>query len=399
MLHRYSFSNAYSFRERVEVDLTLNQREPTTDWWTQAATGERVAKLVTVLGANASGKTSLLNAMVFLNWFTTRSFSELAPVDQIPFEPHLTARDQPSEFEVEFDTATGNEVKFWRYAVTLTKERVLKESLHVRRTRMSLVFEREWDALKNTYAVKDKGLGAIPLDVVNARPNASLLSIAAQYGSPIALQFMEILLLSNILATGKEPSDAMQLNRAVDFFYNQSQHLATLSKLLNSWNLGLSDVGLREFSAKDESGQDKTIRIAFGVHKAKDSQVFELPFFRESRGTQAAFVLLSRLLPVLAQGGVALIDEFESDLHPHMLEPILDLFANEQTNPNKAQLLFTCHSIEVLNLLPKSQVILVQKDEHNESTAWRLDKMQGVRSDDNYYGKYMAGAYGAVPNL
>lgn len=36
--------------------------------------------------------------------------------------------------------------------------------------------------------------------------------------------------------------------------------------------------------------------------------------------------------------------------HPHMLEPILDPFANPATNPHHAQLLFTCHAIEVLNL-------------------------------------------------
>jgi len=110
-------------------------------------------------------------------------------------------------------------------------------------------------------------------------------------------------------------------------------------------------------------------------------------------------VLLSHLLPALQNGGIAVIDEFENDLHPHMLEPILGLFASPLTNPHNAQLLFTCHSAEVLNLLHKSQIMLVEKDENCESTAWRLDEMEGVRNDDNFYAKYMAGAYGAVPHL
>jgi hypothetical protein len=59
--------------------------------------------------------------------------------------------------------------------------------------------------------------------------------------------------------------------------------------------------------------------------------------------------------------------------------------------------LFTCHAVEVLNLVQKSQVILVQKDEYCESSASRLDAVEGIRSDDNLYAKYMAGAYGAVP--
>lgn len=96
---------------------------------------------------------------------------------------------------------------------------------------------------------------------------------------------------------------------------------------------------------------------------------------------------------------MAIIDEFENDLHPHMLEPILDLFANPTTNPNQAQLLFTCHAIEVLNLVHKSQVMLVQKDGNCESTASRMDAVAGIRNDDNFYAKYMAGAYGAVPQF
>ncbi len=110
-------------------------------------------------------------------------------------------------------------------------------------------------------------------------------------------------------------------------------------------------------------------------------------------------MLLHKLLPSLKAGGLAVIDEFESDLHPHMLEPILDLFASEVTNPNGAQLLFTCHAVEVLNVVHKSQVTLVEKDDRNESSAWRLDSVEGILSSDNFYAKYMAGAYGGVPHL
>lgn len=96
---------------------------------------------------------------------------------------------------------------------------------------------------------------------------------------------------------------------------------------------------------------------------------------------------------------MVIIDELEADLHPHMLTPILDLFFSPKTNPNKAQIIFTCHSLEVLSLLHKGQVVLVEKDSNCESHAWRLDSVKGVRADDNLYAKYMAGAYGAVPQL
>jgi AAA15 family ATPase/GTPase len=122
-------------------------------------------------------------------------------------------------------------------------------------------------------------------------------------------------------------------------------------------------------------------------------------FLHESSGTQGAFILLSRILPALHQGGLVIIDELEADLHPHMLTPILDLFFSTKTNPHNAQIIFTCHAIEVLSLLHKAQVVLVEKDHNCESDAWRLDSVKGVRADDNLYAKYMAGAYGAIPQL
>ena len=42
---------------------------------------------------------------------------------------------------------------------------------------------------------------------------------------------------------------------------------------------------------------------------------------------------------------------------------------------------------------------LVEKNKECKSEVYRLDELKGVRRDDNIYAKYMAGAYGAVPNI
>jgi len=62
-------------------------------------------------------------------------------------------------------------------------------------------------------------------------------------------------------------------------------------------------------------------------------------------------------------------------------------------------LLFSSHSHLILSKLDKYQIILTEKNKKGESEAWRLDEVAGVRADDNYYAKYMAGAYGAFPRL
>jgi hypothetical protein len=52
-----------------------------------------------------------------------------------------------------------------------------------------------------------------------------------------------------------------------------------------------------------------------------------------------------------------------------------------------------------LSKLDKYQIVLVEKDENGMSDTWRLDDVAGSRLDENYYAKYMAGAYGAVPKI
>jgi hypothetical protein len=204
--------------------------------------------------------------------------------------------------------------------------------------------------------------------------------------------------ITNVNFLGRRALNDSAVLTAAQHFASRPEQTAQMSRLLAAWDLGLVGVELKEIANATPQDPSRTVWVPFGQHKSRATEV-SLPFAFESSGTQGAFVLLSHLLQVLQIGGLAVIDEFENDLHPHMLEPILDLFGNPRTNPKHAQLIFTCHAVEVLNMVNKAQVTLVEKDEHCESSACRLDAVAGIRNDDNYYAKYMAGAYGAVPRF
>ena len=394
MLHRYAFSNFQSFRERTEVSWLLDRKVPEAVWSYPATTGERVSKVLAVIGPNASGKTALLKPILFLDWFTRMSFAA-DPAARLPFQQHMAALSEPAEFEVEVDV----DGRLMRYTLRCTPERVLHEALYARHERMRYVFVRDWNETTQSYDIKQQDFGFVASEARKVRPNASLIATAAQYGVPLAQRLSSSTVWSNIHEFGRVVNDSDQLMRAAAYFASQEEQRQHLVRLLSAWDLGLQDVQVRELKSLLPDGQKKKLWLPFGIHRAANGTQFELPFMLESSGTQGALVLLHRLLPVLQAGGLAVIDEFENDLHPHMLEPILDLFANPATNPHGGQLLFTCHAMEVLNIVHKAQVLLVEKNTHNESSAWRLDSVEGIRSDDNFYAKYMAGAYGAVPQL
>ena len=393
MLHSYAFSNFQSFRERVDVDLTLSRKTRPTDWMMEAPTGQLVSRLMAVIGPNASGKTALLKPAAFIGWFISQSFQS-SPDSGIPVAPHFAATDEPSTFECVFDF----DGRLWRYELSCTPQRVLHEALFQKRDRFSYVFVRDWDEGGKAYIVKQQDFGLAPQEARKVRQNASLISTAAQYGVALATRMALDYVVTNVHFLGRRFLDDNAVLNAAEHFAARPEQSQAMSRLLASWDLGLIGVELKEIASATQQNPAKTVWVPFGKHVSRDTEA-SLPFALESSGTQGAFVLLSRLLQALEIGGLAVIDEFENDLHPHMLEPILDLFSNPDSNPHNAQLIFTSHAVEVLNLLHKSQVMLVEKDQNCESSACRLDAVEGIRNDDNFYAKYMAGAYGAVPRL
>ncbi len=393
MLHSYAFSNFQSFRDRTEVSLVLGRKIAPTDWMSQAQTGEQVSKLMAVIGPNASGKTALIKPLAFLAWFVADSF-QTKPDAEIPVTPHFASLNEPSEFEVMLDF----DDKLWRYVLRCTPERVLHEALYQKRERFGYVFTRDWDEKTSRYVIKQQDFGLASVEALKVRANVSLISWAAQYGVPLATRMAAAYVNTNVNVLGRIPMGEPALFQAAEHFSSNAEQRTRMEYLLSNWDLGLSGIELREQPIHDPQQPERKLWLPFGKHRTGE-QDFSLPFSLESSGTQGAFVLLSHLLHTLQHGGLAVIDEFENDLHPHMLEPILGLFASATSNPHQAQLIFTCHAVEVLNLIHKSQVLLVQKNADCESSACRMDAVTGIRNDDNFYAKYMAGAYGAVPNF
>jgi AAA15 family ATPase/GTPase len=394
MLYSFKVSNFQSFLEEVHISMEMSQHVPNDERSFGTVVGKRLSKAMAIIGPNASGKTALIKSMAFLDWFIKLSFQ--SRVDAlIPLVAHFSAKDKPSHFEIEFEM----DGKEWRYSLSADEHRVYSESLYCKQSRAySYVFTRDWDRDNKKYVIKQKQFGLLQKEAEKVRENASLIATAAQYKVPLALQIVSGFVLGNVTVFGRQHLDDFQIISASAMYADNEPIRDQMNKLLCGWDLGLSAVRVEKQTHIQESGKEEHIFVPIGMHKVNGVD-HSLMFKHESSGTQGAYLLLSRILPVLSSGGLAIIDELEADLHPHMLHPILDLFFSPKTNPKNAQVIFTCHSVEVLSLLHKSQVILVEKNQECISDAWRLDSVKGVRADDNLYAKYMAGAYGAIPQV
>lgn len=401
MIHSITCKNFYSFGEETTINFDVNGNAPENNGYFKTDSGARLSKVETVIGPNASGKTNLLKVLPFLKWLIIDSFN-MKPESPIVVQPFAfgNAKNAPTDLSVVFEVGG----KVYTYSFIITKEKILNEELKLtsfaeKKKSTKKIFSRTWNEKDNRYDFEGDNF-SLPKGFENLlRSNASVIGTAArlnhaesqniaQYWSKFETNVVEAGWVGDHLL----PNSIAQLGEAFDFF-SESPLKQEAEKLLCRFDLGLSGFEIKK--EKKDNGFSLNVRA---MHQINGETQY-LPVQYESSGTKQLFVLLKSILSALEKGSIAVVDEFDVNLHPEMVMALFDLFVQPETNPKNAQLLLSTHSHLLLSKLDKYQIILVEKNENGISEAWRLDEMDDVRSDENYYTKYIAGAYGAVPKI
>ena len=404
MIHSFSCKNFYSFRKLTEVSFVVNDKAPFNNGYFITPAGVRLSKIETVVGTNASGKTNLLKALPFLKWLIADSFV-ISPTANLPVKPFLfgVAKNQASELSADFEI----DGEIFTYKFVLNDKQILSEELKVKnKTKQKItskkLFSRTWDEKLKKYLLEDTNFNLPREFEYLIRSNASVISTAIRFNHKESQGIFNFWkkLETNVIEAGWAgdhllPNAGMQLGEALDFYSKNENE--TLKKATEKV-LARFDLGLESFDVKKEKRENGFFINADFSHSL-GGRTECLPIQYESSGTKQLLVLLKTILSVLDKGGFAVLDEFDVNLHPEIVLALFDLFLQPETNPKNAQIFFSTHSHRVLGVLDKYQIILTEKNEKGESESWRLDEMAGVRADDNYYTKYISGAYGAIPKL
>ena len=106
------------------------------------------------------------------------------------------------------------------------------------------------------------------------------------------------------------------------------------------------------------------------------------------------------ILAALDKGKIIFIDEIDSKLHFLVADYLLKMFNSIDKNPNNSQLICTAHNIMLMDDdLRRDQIYFTSKDEYGVSSLVSLADYKGVRKNDLFSKKYLAGFYLKLPNL
>jgi AAA15 family ATPase/GTPase len=383
MLLSFGARNYLSFLEGFDISLELNASCPVS-----ISKGEEITNAICIIGANASGKTNVIRALSFIAEFCCNSF-DTKPEEDIPIVSFGSNSD-PTSFFMEFSVEG---IRYF-YEVELTQKGILKETLERKSLRKTKVFSRHENEIE--YVVKDLK----ELEKIKMRKNASTISIAHQHeimGLEVIYTFFTSIVSNIDPYFGEVKYNGLTANVfAISKKYMESEEMLTFTKeKLSTFDTGINGIKLKKL--KGPTGDD--VYFPFFSHQAKNGNV-TIPFYLESNGTKSLFSQLSLYKQILDCGGVLLIDEFDYNLHPDILDALVELFLDPEINTHKAQIIFSSHNTTIMDKLGKYRIVLVNKED-NESFLYRLDELPGdlVRNDRSIEHIYKTGKLGGTPRL
>ena len=410
--------NVRSYRDEVAFSLEATRLANSEVIHSLATAGikdpVKVLPAAGIFGANASGKSQLLRAMSDMRSIVINSFrrgDRTSAIRRRPFLLDEEASQHPSRFEIELILKGVR----WQYGFEVDDKRVLGEyAYHYPNGRLALVFNRDFDEVRFGSSFRTEGRTLIPL----MRENALMVSVAAAASSEDISPLFEWF-LNNLRLIDPRSRESRAL-----FTSELASHEDMRQRVLNllkAADLGI--VGIRRSSPDPETeGRVRRLLSVIKDFEFEDSETsidlenitlpdsinllhedVELELEEESNGTMVWFGMIGPLLEALDQGFIILVDELGGSLHPDLVEQIIDLFQNVNSNAQCAQLIFNSHDVTILGrrnarYLGRDQVWLTEKLRKGITTLLSLAEFR-TRNNEALDRRYLEGRFGGIPHL
>lgn len=397
MLEYFSVENFGSFKDKVEFDFKLNSKKPHNSF--------------VIFGANASGKTTFLEALTFVFWFIQKSFgSELIrDSNKIPFSSYINQESEITSFTFVINVAgirykydlelTDKEVKF---------EKLVKfkdELITMGKKKMNHVVE-EAILLRELNDIK---VGKIKDSNLKLKKYYSVISFADSYGDEEIKPIMEFKMFSN----SDLEFNYIDSNKLAEKYCKNNNLKNKIMKLLQ-----IADTEIQDFNTINETREEIEKRLnelkkdvderTFNMFKKHmldfegDETVTEIEFlnkgdvklnyYQQSEGTKKLFEISEDLYYIIENGGIFIYDELDSKLHFKIIEYLIKQFNNSL----EAQIICTSHNPTTINNFTKETLWFVEKRE-GISDLYSADDFEDLNDESNLNLIYKNGGFGAVP--
>lgn len=378
-------------------------------------------KSAIIFGSNASGKSNVIKGITYM--YNAIRLSSAQQIDVIKnnetFAFYENANNEISLYEVEI--LQNNNL--YKYGFTILQGKIEKEWLYKRNERTTIVFEREKNKLKMTG-------NELIQSLINIPETTLFLSIGSNFNLSISNYLKDVLdWFNNIIIVFENNANSL------DIYSVENQKYKKLAiEILKKADIGIKNMtvvkdkiaslqdlnSVLAFNMQFQSNPNKygqlkqenenmyniDLDTQFNVYNNKNEKIAtkDIMLFKDkgfhSEGTIRLLCYLGYILAALDKGKIIFIDEIDSKLHFLVADYLLKMFNSIDKNPNNSQLICTAHNIMLMDDdLRRDQIYFTSKDEYGVSSLVSLADYKGVRKNDLFSKKYLAGFYLKLPNL
>lgn len=379
MVLEIRLSNMFSFRDEVTLDLqaakiqTKKARELEGNLF--SVDGEQMLKSVALFGANASGKSNVIKAIRACvnmvrsshNYNVDTKFA----ISPFKFEDYA---NKPSSFYICF-LLNGVE---YEYSFSFMHDEIITETLYYYPNgRKSLVFSRDESRgteKKDIYEFKT--VIKRPFDVADNTSKKTLyISRASQMDREIAQKIF--LFFCNDIVLDYQVANIDSLD---NLFKERKEQMLEV--------LRTADSDIIDFKI-----QNNAITT---FHRTNPSVAFDFET-EESEGTKTLFRMMVRMIGIIHEGKMLLVDEIDNCLHTQLVEFVIGMF----NHSDHAQLIYTTHNTHLLNtdFQRRDQVYFVNKREDGSSDLYSLFDFKDFRDTLDMEKAYLQGRFDSIPTI
>ena len=395
MIQEIKIRNFKSFRDEAELSFEVSNdyRVYRANSTVTMPDGVKLLRFIVILGANASGKSNVLDAIEFLRRFWNNIPNKND--DGTDVQPFLM-RQNALTFDTEFEVKMYIDGKRYWYQLRVNPEKVCNEELLVYLTnRPTKVFSRvdEDGVSKLTFNPAVAKLSQAETDIlsISCLRNMSMLAVLKKVNIAVPyLDNMRQWIDSSMMPLQKGTHSQISSDTK-NMLLEDDDFKSYLMQFAKEADFNISDIKIKKMAA------------LFGhtIETQNGEEDYTLPESCQSDGTTRMVELESLIYNQLRHQGLMCVDEMESSLHPNLMEYILMKFINQRDN--QSQIIATSHYDPILrnidDLFGKESVWFTEKDKDGNSNLFALTDFKGLNKLSSIHRAYMNGQLGALPNV
>lgn len=415
MLLQFNFKNFKSFRDDTTLDLTATKMSEYSERVISIGR-ERILPVAAIFGANAHGKSNVLDAFRYMSMYVINSFgfggnndsrTNKFPYRATPFLFDENSRDAESSFEVYFIDSEKDGAKIYNYGFTVNNEGVNEEWLNYSTKSSNGKFKKIFYRNESESELDLTGLPSRMQEniKISLQKEALIVSLGAKLKIQRLNHIMEWFKKNECTDFGNPEENLFMSKTIPTDFADDEKVRKNVLKYFSVFDSSIVDFHVETIKS-EQADLDGKFSIDSYHRMIGSDKLASIPLERESAGTLKMFALYPYLQRVLETGGVLLIDELNAKLHPLLVRTFLITFLNTELNKNHAQLIFTTHDVWQINSsgLRRDEIWFTEKNSDGISTLYSLSDFLDedgvkIRKDENYEKNYLLGKYGAVPTL